>query len=110
MEQLTLQIPRLWADHHVLEVRQALSDLAGVKEVVASAARKLVHVSYDPAQVGRDQVLQALKARGYDPAEDVEPPPAPAHQEPASAWFVRDLRMSQTNRLDLEMSGDFRKY
>lgn len=110
MEQLTLSIPKMWADHHVLVVRETLTALAGVAEVEASAARKYVRLSFDPATIGRDRILQAVRAAGYDPAETVEFPEPPANKDRNSAWFTRDGRVTQTNRLDLEMSGDFRKY
>ncbi len=109
MEQLALQIPKMWADHHVLAVRKVLSGLNGIQEVEASAARKRVCLSYDPSVVGRDKVLQALQSAGYDSTEAQFPEP-PANKDSGSAWFVRDLRVTQTNRTDLEMSGDFRKY
>ena len=109
MEQLTLQIPKMWADHHVLAVRKVLSGIDGVREVEASAARKRVSLRYDPSVVGRDQVVQALQSAGYDSTEAQFPEP-PANKEPGSSWFASDLRVTQTNRADLEMSGDFRKY
>ncbi len=110
MEQLTLLVPRMWADHHVHAVRKALTALAGVQTIEASAARNLVRLSYDPAAIDRKQIEQALSAAGYDPAEAVEFPQPLANKERGSAWFVQGLRVTQTNRLDLEMSGDFRKY
>lgn len=108
MEQLTLTISKMWADHHVLAVREALAALDGV-EVEASAAQKIVRLSFDPA-VGQERILQALRDAGYDPSETVEFPEPPASTAPGSSWFVEDVRVTQTNRLDLEMSGDFRKY
>ncbi len=109
MEQMTLQIPRMWADHHVLAVRKALAAL-GVQEIQASAAHNLVRLAFDPAAVRREQVLQALEQAGYASTEAVEFPQPPANKERGSAWFAQDIRVTQTNRLDLEMSGDFRKY
>lgn len=110
MEQLTCAIPKMWGDHHVLAVREALDALSGVEQVEASAARSLIRLSFDPAVVGREQILQALHNAGYDPSEVVEFTPPPANTAQGSPWFAADARMTQTNRLDLEMSGDFRKY
>jgi len=109
MEEITLQIPRMWADHHVLAVRQALVDV-GVEHIEASAARKLLRLAFDPAAVGREQILQALAEAGYAPAESIEFPQPAANKDRGSAWFTRTGRVTQTNRVDLEMSGDFRKY
>ena len=40
MPKATLDVPGLWADHHVTAVREALTGLEGVDEVYASAAWK----------------------------------------------------------------------
>lgn len=109
MEEMTLSVPRMWADHHVLVVRRALATL-GVQEVEASAAHRFLRLSFDPATLQRDQILQTLAEAGYAPAESVEFPDPLANKERGSAWFVQGVRVTQTNRLDLEMSGDFRKY
>jgi hypothetical protein len=37
MKKVVLDIPTLWADHHVLKVRDALVNLEGVEEVFASS-------------------------------------------------------------------------
>ncbi len=109
MEQLRLQVPKMWADHHVQVVRSLLQGL-GVQEVEASAARQFVRLSFDPQATPRDRILQTLADAGYTPTETAEYPEPLANKDLRSAWFGRDPRVTQTNRLDLEMSGDFRKY
>ena len=44
MEELVLGVPAMYADHHVLAVRNALLGLPGVDEVQASAAFKTVRI------------------------------------------------------------------
>lgn len=110
MEQLTLSISKMWADHHVLAVREVLTTLEGVGDIEASAALKSVCISYDPAIIGQDGILQALRKAGFDPAEAAEFPEPVENKDGESAWFAFGMRVTQTNRLDLEMSGDFRKY
>ncbi len=110
MEQLTLSIPTMWADHHVLAVREALAALQGVQEVEASSAGKFVRLSFDPAATAKERIVQALRDAGYDPSATAEFPEPAANKAPESAWFAQSGRVTQTNRLDLEMSGDFRKY
>ncbi len=107
---MTLSIPKMWADHHVLAVREALAAVPGISDIEASAAQKAVRLSYDPAQAGPERIAQALRDAGYDPHEETEPTVPLANMQPGSPWFSQGLRMTQTNRLDLEMSGDFRKY
>jgi copper chaperone CopZ len=99
----------MWADHHVLEVRRVLGEL-GVTQCEASAAHRAVRLSFDPGSVQPEAILQALAQAGYTPTEVPEFPQPLPNKEPTSAWFVQGLRVTQTNRLDLEMSGDFRKY
>ena len=49
MEKLQLNIPDMWADHHVLKVRALLLAMPGVQDVIASSAFRMVALSYDPA-------------------------------------------------------------
>ncbi len=110
MESMVLLVPKMWADHHVLAVRRALLALPGVQELEASAAHTRIRISFDPALVGRSQIEQTLREAGYDPAEPLSFPEPLPNKEQASAWFVQGIRTTQTNQLDLDMSGDFRKY
>ena len=38
MEKVVLEVPTLWADHHVLKVREALAKLEGVDDMYVSSA------------------------------------------------------------------------
>lgn len=109
MHQLTLSIPRLYADHHVTAVRQTLLKMNGVEDVAASAAFKEVTVEFDPDKLSSDAIISALTAAGYGPGvpETVERTPN-ATADPA--WDVLTQRAVTTNPLDLQMSGEFRKY
>ncbi len=79
MQPLTLELPTMYGDHHVLEVRQILAGLPGVaaETLKVSAARQRVELEYDPAQSAPDAIAQALAARGYtrepDPLVRVAP-------------------------------------
>ncbi len=110
MEKTAFDIPKMYADHHVQNIRDALLQLDGVEEVTASSAFKRVVVGYDPAHLNEDAIADALQAAGYAPGEEPELPEVPAGKEDNSAWFRVTQRVTRTNMLDLEMSGDFRKY
>ena len=110
MEKTVLNVPKMYADHHVQAVRNALLQLDGVEEVMASSAFKRVVVGYDPARLSPDAIEEALRAAGYGPGEDWELPTPPEGKEDDSPWFKVIQRITQTNMLDLQMSGDFRKY
>ncbi len=111
MRKAILDVPMLWADHHVLKVREALVNLPGVEDVFASSAWKQVLVRYDETQTNQAQIEQALAAAGYPVGEGETPilvQPNPLRRDPQ--WGVLGARVTETNRVDLEMSGDFRRY
>lgn len=110
MEKTVLHVPKMYADHHVKAVRDALLQLDGVEEVLASSAFKRVIVGYDSARLEPGTIEEALRAAGYGPGEDWEIPSPPEGKEDDSAWFKMIKRVTRTNVLDLQMSGDFRKY
>lgn len=65
MKTLTLDLPAMYGDHHVLEVRRILAALAGVEDIYASSAFRALEVSYNPDQVSADQIEGALAEAGY---------------------------------------------
>lgn len=77
MERLTLDLPTMYGDHHVIEVRNLLSALAGVRPVYASAAWHQVVCEYDPAQTSPEIIQQALAQRGYT-SDPIGNPPTSA--------------------------------
>jgi copper chaperone CopZ len=111
MEKLVLDVPALWADHHVLKARDALASLDGVENVYASSAWKQVLVSYDSAETDPASIEKALAEAGYPVGEGEVPvlvQPTAIHRDPQ--WEVVGARTTETNRVDLEMSGEFRRY
>jgi hypothetical protein len=86
MTKATFDVPTLWADHHVLKVREALLGLDGVDDVYASSAWKQVLVTYN----------KKIKKADIENRRDPQ--------------WAEGVRMTQTNRADLEMSGEFRRY
>jgi len=110
MEKVTLYIPTLWADHHVLAVRQALGQVKGVAEVTASALYQDVLIQYDPAVVKPEALIGALAQAGYQVAAALSLPTHPLRIDDSSDWFQFQERITVTDNRDLEMSGDFRKY
>jgi copper chaperone CopZ len=111
MAKAVFEVPALWADHHVLKIRDALTSLEGVEEVYASSAWKQVLVAYDGGKVKRPAIEKALTEAGY-PVGAGEIPllvqPADKRRDPQ--WEVLGARVTETNQVDLEMSGEFRRY
>jgi copper chaperone CopZ len=110
MDKVTFSIPTMWADHHTLAVRDALNQVDGVSEVIASSLYKDVLVKYDPAIVAPDALASKLAEAGYEIGKELELAAQPPSIDDASAWFRFQERVTETNLRDLEMSGDHRKY
>jgi len=110
VETVVFKVPKMYADHHVLAVRTALTELDGVTNVLASSAFKRVAVAYDADLTGPAAIEERLQSAGYGPDEDWELPELPEGKEDESAWFKSIWRVTRTSMLDLEMAGDFRKY
>lgn len=110
MEKATFHIPTLYADHHVLRVREVLGNLPGIGDVNASSAFGRVTVSYDPKVIKSGDIEKALSEAGYVLGKEPEFPPPPDNKEDGSAWFEVVSRVTATSVADREMSGDFRRY
>lgn len=110
MERVAFNIPTLWADHHVLAVREALSPVAGIQEVIASSLYKDVWITYDPTTVTPEALASRLAEAGYEIAQAPGLAVCPPRIDDASDWFQLQGRVTETDMRDLEMSGDFRKY
>lgn len=65
MEKTILDLPRMYADHHVIEVRRILLELPGVESVNASSSFRSVEVDYDSKKVTADDMTKKLDESGY---------------------------------------------
>jgi copper chaperone CopZ len=72
MKKITLDLPAMYGDHHVLEVRRMLYEIPGVDDVYASSAFRAIEVTFDPAKASPEQIKGVLDAAGY--AEDLPVP------------------------------------
>jgi copper chaperone CopZ len=110
MEKTVLSVPKMWADHHVLKVREVLAALDGVEGVYASSAWKQVVVKFDPGKVNESAVAEALAGAGFAVGEALEFDGASTSDTGDPAWKELGVRVTKTNERDLELSGDFRRY
>jgi len=106
MEKIIIDVPSMYADHHVLVVRKLLGKLGGVHDVYASSAFKQVLVQYDPAAVQAETITSVLTDAGY--TQEVEMPVQGKVAE--DVWKLGSFRRTSTYPADLTMSGEFRKY
>jgi copper chaperone CopZ len=65
METITIDLPTMYGDHHVAEVRRILLAMPGVEEVYASSAFRVVRVRIDPAKVSEADLRAKLSGAGY---------------------------------------------
>jgi len=65
METITYELPAMYGDHHVIEVRKILQEINGVEDIYASSAFHAVEVKFDPEKVTGSQIEQVLEETGY---------------------------------------------
>ena len=65
MEKKTFDLPTMYGDHHVIEVRRILLEIPGVQDVYASSSFQVVEITYDPEQVTEQSLVQKLEEAGY---------------------------------------------
>jgi copper chaperone CopZ len=106
MEKVQFNVPKLWADHHTLKVREVLAQQPGVTDVVASSAFRMVAMSYDPAVTSPEVISQSLAAADYPVAvagQGVVAQPVPVQdgrRDPA--WNRLGFRVAKTDPRDVK--------
>lgn len=65
MEKKTFEVPALYGDHHVTEVRRILLGLDGVIDVYASSAFQVVEVTYEEKKINDREIAVKLDEAGY---------------------------------------------
>jgi len=103
MDKVTFSIPAMWADHHVLDVRQALGQVSGVEEVLASAMYKDVLIKYDPTSATPEILADALAKAGFKVAGlDASPS---ARQQVADRFASRGGFLGSFKQSEINGSG-----
>jgi hypothetical protein len=65
MEKIQIDLPFLYGDHHVTEVRKILSLLPGIDEIYVSSNFHMVELSFDPDLLDLPRILASLEESGY---------------------------------------------
>lgn len=99
METLSLHVPTMYGDHHVIAVRDLLLRLPGVSDVYASSSFHLVEVQYDPAKTAPQEIESTLEEAGY--LGDLPTPketniPATEKRNGQPAFYRRTAAYAQT--------------
>jgi copper chaperone CopZ len=101
MHKLTLDLPAMYGDHHVSEVRRILLEMPGVSDVNASSCFQTAEVIFDPAQIDAAAITARLDRAGYlgdlaAPLETGEPAVSP---DARGATFRHTVAYQQTGRV-----------
>jgi copper chaperone CopZ len=65
MKVLSLELPAMYGDHHVVEVRRLLFEIPGVEDVYASSGFRAAEITYDPDKVDPEAIQAKLDDAGY---------------------------------------------
>ena len=65
MKTYAKDLPTMYGDHHVVEVRRILMELPGVENVYASSSFQMIEVEYDETKLDPDRIEAILEEQGY---------------------------------------------
>jgi copper chaperone CopZ len=106
MASLSLELPTMFGDHHVIEVRRILLEFEGVTDVYASSGFRAVEVEYNSKKTPKKDLIAALENAGYigDFAMALESS-VPANEQRETAYFRHTEASEQTgNTVNFEQS------
>jgi len=97
MASFSLEIPSMYGDHHVTEVRRILQDFEAVSDVYASSGFRVVEVEYNSKKTPKKELIAALEKAGYlgDFSMAIEPS-TPANEDVQGAYFRHTEAFEQT--------------
>lgn len=100
MKTITFEVPALYGDHHVVEVRKILLEMPGIMDVYASSAFHLVEVTFDPSQIDEKAIELKLEQAAYlgEMAIAVEADAATYLQSDRSESYFRHSEVFETTR------------
>lgn len=103
MQKTVIQVPTMYGDHHVLEVRRILFQMRGVEDVNASSCFHTVEVSYNPDIVSAEEIEARLDETGYleELSMPVETGVATSQEEKrnGNGFFRHTTAFEQTNQI-----------
>lgn len=65
MSEVVLNLPAMYGDHHIIEVRRILLQMPGVEDVFASSSFKVVQVHFDSGLIDSETIRTTLEDAGY---------------------------------------------
>jgi len=96
MTSVTIVVPAMYADHHVVEVRRILHEVPGVRAVNASSAFGVVEIDFDAEHTSAEVLERRLDEAGY-----LSELPVPVESgEPATGRTAADGRYRRRTTSD----------
>lgn len=100
MKTLSLDLPAMYGDHHVKEVRRILLEIEGVKDVYASSSFQVVEVKYDAKKTTPEDLTAVLDKAGYIGDLDILVEPSiPANLREGDKYFRTTSISEQTGNI-----------
>ena len=65
MEVFTIELPAMYGDHHVVEVKRILLEISGVEDVYASSGFRAAEITFDPDRTSTEDIKAKLDQSGY---------------------------------------------
>jgi copper chaperone CopZ len=106
MATTSIELPSMYGDHHVIEVRRILLELEGVSEVYASSGFQVVEIEYNSKKTPKKDLVAALEKAGYTSDFAIpEESSTPANEDREKAFFRHTEASEQTgNTVSFEQS------
>ena len=100
MKMMNVDLPKMYADHHVTEVRSILLGMPGIKEVYASSAFRQVEIEYDAGETSKGEITKNLEQSGYLGELEIpeEADAATYLESDRSESYFRHTAVFETNR------------
>jgi copper chaperone CopZ len=100
MKTINLELPALFGDHHVIEVRRLLLELPGVDDVYASSCFQVVEITFDEKKVKEAAITEKLDEAGYLGEIPIaqETSEANSQEEDARPFFRKSAFYPQTQK------------
>jgi copper chaperone CopZ len=111
MKEIILDVPGLYADHHVLALKRALDGVEGVEESYLSSAWKQVLLRYDPKKTSQEEIEGIIQGSGYQVGSG-EPPILIERDRIGRdpQWSKSSFRVTHSDPADMEMVGQFHRH
>jgi hypothetical protein len=100
MKTYQVDLPAMYGDHHVTEVRRLILELPGIEDLYASSAFHFLKVSFDEGQTSEEEILKKLEEAGYTGEMPVpQETSIPATENNGDSLFRHTLAFEQTKEI-----------